>query len=63
MKWILCLPALWSAVATAHEPGVFERERIVAAASELLPLCRQEAEARYIGLGEQVYQWTGSYHD
>jgi hypothetical protein len=52
-----------AAAAHAHEPDVYERERIVSVASELLPLCRQEAEAHYIGMGEQVYQWTGFYHD
>ena len=30
-------------------------------ASDLVPWCRQEAEARYIGRGEKVYQWAASH--
>lgn len=30
-------------------------------ASDLVPWCRQEAEARYIGRGEKVYQWSASH--
>lgn len=64
MQRILFLPLLAAATAApAHEPGFYERERTLGAASELLPLCRQEAQAHYIGMGERVYQWTGSYHD
>ncbi|AKC88268.1 hypothetical protein WQ53_07740 [Pseudoxanthomonas suwonensis] len=32
-------------------------------ASELVPWCRQETEARYVGRGEKIYQWSASYHD
>ena len=66
-KTILVASLLLSPVAVnAHDHAhdhTHEHERIVTAASDLLPLCRQEAEARYVGLGEQVYQWTGAYHD
>lgn len=40
-----------------HEEIVFSQ------ASELLPWCRAEAEARYVGRGITPYQWTGRYHD
>ncbi len=32
-------------------------------ASELLPWCRAEAEAHYVGKGIAPYQWTGRYYD
>ena len=32
-------------------------------ASELVPWCKSEAEARYIGKGVTPYQWTASYYD
>lgn len=38
-------------------------EIIFSQASELLPWCRAEAEAHYIGKGVTPYQWTGRYYD
>ncbi len=36
---------------------------IINQASELVPWCKSEAEAVYIGLGYTPFQWTASYHD
>lgn len=46
----------------ASEPHHHE-EPVFTQASELLPWCRSEAEARYVGLGITPYQWTARYHD
>lgn len=60
----LPIPALLAALllpapaALAHDD-----ERAFHQASELVPWCRQEAEARYIGLGMTPYQWAASYRD
>lgn len=67
MKRTILLPMLLSpGIAAAHDHDYdhdHHHPRIVYAASDLLALCRRETEARYVGLGEQVYQWTGAYHD
>ncbi|UNK58706.1 hypothetical protein MNQ95_06360 [Pseudoxanthomonas daejeonensis] len=53
---------LWVALpALAHDPDSHERE--ILQASELVPWCRQEAEARYTARGETTYQWSASYSD
>ena len=62
-KIILVSTLLAAGAAHAQDPGWLRWERVIVNASDLLGLCRQEAEARYVGLGEPVYQWTGSYHD
>ncbi len=36
---------------------------IINQASELVPWCKSEAEAVFIGLGYMPFQWTASYHD
>ncbi|MCF7221080.1 hypothetical protein [Marilutibacter chinensis] len=55
LAFALCL----SAPASAHD----DDEWVFYQASELVPWCRQEAEALYIGLGMTPYQWAASYHD
>ncbi|UWX03999.1 hypothetical protein H1235_17425 [Pseudoxanthomonas sp. NC8] len=40
-----------------------EDEREIHRASELVPWCREEAEARYAARGEGTYQWSASYSD
>ncbi len=47
-------------VAAHNTPG---DERTVEQASELVPLCRQEVEARYVARDIPTYQWRSSYHD
>lgn len=54
------LPGLLVGAAPAQ---ALREERIVHSASQLQALCREQAEARYAGAGEPVYQWTGSHHD
>ena len=44
----------------AHE---HDHDPVIQRASELVPWCRSEAEAHYVGRGETTYQWTSSYHD
>lgn len=36
---------------------------VINKASELVPWCRAEAEARYVALGMTPYQWSASYSD
>ena len=45
--------------ASAHD----DDEIVFTQASELLPWCRAEAEAHYVGRGVTPYQWTGRYYD
>ncbi|MGH8053293.1 MAG: hypothetical protein ACREP4_05110 [Stenotrophomonas sp.] len=52
--------ALSPLLAVAHNPN---DERTVEQASELVPLCRQEVEARYVARDIPTYQWRASYHD
>jgi hypothetical protein len=47
--------------AAAHDPDDHDRE--IRQASELVPWCRQEAEARFVARGEKTYQWSASYGD
>lgn len=64
MRVLITLSALLAmGGAQAQDPGWPRWERVIVNASDLLGLCREEAEARYVGRGEPVYQWTGSYHD
>ncbi|MFY2763706.1 hypothetical protein [Arenimonas sp. MALMAid1274] len=42
---------------------VHEHDRVFQRASELVPWCKAEAEAHFVGRGETTYQWTSSYHD
>ena len=43
--------------------GHYPHEREIHRASELVPWCRQEAEARYLGRGESPRQWSARYSD
>ena len=50
------------AAAQVPEPDApYRPEPVFTQASELLPWCRQEAEARYVARNIQTYQWTASY--
>ena len=49
--------------AWGHGPGPDGNEREIHSASELVPWCRQEAEARYVGRGESTRQWSARYSD
>ncbi len=51
------------AASAAGEPAQIVQERTFQRASELVPWCREEAEARYVGLGRDVYGWASSYSD
>ena len=58
---ILCWVAL---PALASDPAGYDpHEREISQASELVPWCRQEAEARFVARGERTYQWSASYSD
>ena len=46
----------------AHGPDD-HHDREIHQASELVPWCRQEAEARYVGRGETTHQWSARYSD
>ncbi|HEU0154313.1 MAG TPA: hypothetical protein VFQ84_13325 [Arenimonas sp.] len=65
MSPALLLPALLAAtplaaqdVLPAHE---HPHEILFRNASELVPWCRNQAEAYFVGQGEDVYQWTASH--
>lgn len=58
---VIALPA--AAVEPVAETDHLHHERIFQRASELVPWCRSEAEAHFVGRGETFYQWTSSYHD
>jgi len=48
----------------ASDPAAYDPyEREISQASELVPWCRQEAEARFVARGERTYQWSASYSD
>lgn len=56
----LCGPAL---LLLAAGVAAHEHDRTVTQASELVPWCRSEAEARYVARNVTPYQWTASYHE
>ena len=43
--------------------GAHERDRAIEQASDLVPWCHREAEARYVARNVTPYQWTASYQD
>jgi hypothetical protein len=43
--------------ASGHE------HRVISQASDLVPWCKAEAEARYVARNITPYNWTGSYHE
>ena len=65
MRRTITLPMLLAAlpvVAAAHDTLESDpRNREVARASDLVPWCRAETEARATGAGRTVYQWTSSH--
>jgi len=44
-------------------PAIGNEHRTISQASELVPWCKAEAEARYIARNITPYQWTASYHE
>ena len=52
---ILVLTAALSAFGHEH--------RVISQASDLVPWCNAEAEARYVAKNITPYNWTASYHD
>ena len=57
----IVLLSLVAAPAWGHGPDHHDHE--IHQASDLVPWCRQEAEARYIGRGETTHQWSAKYSD
>jgi hypothetical protein len=65
MKRLMAVLAMAAAPAFAGE-SQFEpprNERTFELASELVPWCKSEAEARYVAKNVTPYQWTARYHD
>lgn len=59
LKSLVALCALCASAAVfAHD-----HERTISQASDLVPWCQREAQARYVARNETTYQWTASYHD
>ena|SRR5438445_4471637 len=44
-------------------PAIGNEHRPISQASELVPWCKAEAEARYVARNVTPYQWTASYHE
>ena len=44
------------------QPYVFDDNRIIRQASELVPWCKAKAEQHYMLQNIQTYQWTASHH-
>lgn len=64
MKIALALiPLLAALPALGHQVVPHEHEIVFTRASQLVPWCRQQAEAHYLARGIPTYQWTASYHD
>jgi len=58
------LKAFCSILLLTTVPPAFSHEhRVISQASELVPWCRAEAEARYVARSITPYNWTASYHD
>jgi hypothetical protein len=57
------LTTLVLALATVAPTPAVQPERVFQRASELVPWCRREAEAHFVGLGITTYQWTAAYRD
>ena len=52
---ILLLTMTFSAFGHEH--------RVISQASDLVPWCKAEAEARYVARNVTPYNWTASYHE
>jgi hypothetical protein len=50
-------------LSSSFQAPAHDRDRVIFQASELVPWCREEAEARYIAQNITPYNWTASYHD
>ena len=50
-------------VLIAALPAFGHGHRTISQASDLVPWCRDEAEARYVAKNVRPAQWTASYHD
>ena len=57
------LTTLVLTLATVAPTPAVQPVRVFQRASELVPWCRQEAEARYVGRGESPRQWSARYSD
>ena len=47
---------------TSSVPAFAHEHRIISQASDLVPWCKEEAEARYVARNITPYNWTASYH-
>ncbi len=66
MRQTIIASGLWLSLAAlphAADGHEHDHDREIHQASELVPWCRQEAEARYTARGETTYQWSASYSD
>jgi hypothetical protein len=59
--WVKTICAV--ALLLAAVPVLGHEQKVILQASELVPWCRAQAEARYIAKSITPYQWTASYHD
>lgn len=57
------ITAMALSVLTFPVGAQYYQELVFNQASELVPWCKSEAEARYIAAGITPYQWTSRYYD
>ena len=50
-------------LSTAALPAFCHEHAVISQASDLVPWCKAEAEARYVAKNITAYNWTASYHD
>ena len=48
---------------SAGLPAFGHEHRVISQASDLVPWCKAEAEARFVAKNITPYNWTASYHD
>jgi len=63
IKWAQSMKTLYTLLMLVAAFPAPAHERLITQASELVPWCKAEAEARYVARNVTPYQWTASYHD
>ncbi len=60
----MSIAALVLSLASTVAPVIpYPYEPIITTAGDLVPWCRQAAEARYVAAGVRTYQWASSHSD
>lgn len=60
----MMIAALFLALSGSTSPPVpYPHEPIIPTSGDLVPWCRQAAEARYVAAGVRTYQWAARHSD